>query len=264
MSLVWNGDWVGETLDSRGGVTQYGDLEYKGSFTGSPALNTRLILGTSTDGVTGRAGGQFAKFLMKPGDQYGSSSGERCIIRQTEPIVSVGQGYESYLAFSVMFPPQWGFGLGGNLDIYQMIEWHGPGGIPACVGLRPLFDHVRMEVKGGSLASPVFQPPVTVVPDLQSKLGVWHDFILHVLHHTSNGTARVFHRLASQASFTQVANLTGVPTKYSDGGTYLLLGIYGPGLNVDRWIYHGGAREYTTFAEAEAWMLSLGGGGGGG
>lgn len=266
MSLVWNGDWVGETLDSHGGVSQYGDVEYKGTFSGTPALNTRLILGTSVDGFTGRAGGQLAKFLVKVGDQYGSSSGERTLIRQTEPIIARASGYQSYLALSVMFPNEWGFGLGSSgFDCWQFVEWHGQGGVNAPVGLRPLYDHVQIEINGGSNTSPTRQPRVPVITSLQSKLGQWHDLILYVNHHASNGAVTLWHRLpASQASFTQVYTATGIPTLFTGDSNYLLFGCYGAAVGVDRWLYHGGAREYTTFAEAETWLLSLGGAGGGG
>lgn len=258
MTLIRNGDW------NTGNRSQYGGVEYVGTFSGSPSVDTRLTVAQTIDGYTARDGGYMAKFLIKPGDQYGSSSGERCLIRWQENNgnpVTMPSGYDSYLAFSILFPTQWGFGIGGNLDIYQCLEWHGPAGVPAAMGFRPLFDHIRIEIKGGNN---VFQPAIIVVTDLRNHLGVWHDFIYRGLHHESNGTVQIWHRIPSvEASFRQIVNRTGVPTRFSSGGSYLLWGIYGAAASADRWVYLDANREYSTYAEAEAWMLSLGGSGGG-
>ena len=241
MGLLWNGDLT------TGDRSQYGAVEFGGTFDGSPSLGERVIVGPSVDGKQPRhPAAAIMKTLVRSGDRYGSSSGERTLLRQHEPIRSRGNGYDSAIAMSVMFPDEYPF---GNLDAWGLIEWHGASPYPSLVNLRPLATSLICEVN--STTGSVSRKPYTVIESI--KKGVWYDIVLRVRHALA-GAVEVWVREAGQP-FARVVNLPVVPTCLNSN--YLLVGFYGAAQGFDRWVLHGGAREYDTVQEAIDWLDSL-------
>lgn len=253
MTQVWNGDWAPNNK------SQYGDVEYGGTMDGTPPLGDRLKIAQIIDGIKGRDGNPFAKVITASGDQYGQSSGERTLLRQFpgSAIVSRGPGYDSYFCMSALFPDE--FPYGSSFDGWAIWEWHGGSPYPSFTNLRPTANSLIAECNNNPSGS-VQRTAHTVIANLDDRTNSWHDLIVRVKHHPTEGVMQVWHRQADEEDEmddTPVVNLLNRPTIFSNTKNYLLIGFYGPARSYTRWLMHDAAREFTTLDEAMAYMNSL-------
>ena len=242
----WTGDW------ESGNASQYGNIEYGGTFDGTPPLSDQLKVVQSIDGVAPAQGNWFAKTIITPGAQYGQSTGERILLRQHEPIQLRGEGYDTWITYAVRFPDP------GHSDTWNIIEWHQNSALPDCspkpLDTDPDLNQIRLHVGFNTCDQVTF-------PILVNNLtkNVWHVFTMHNFLHKTCGALQVFHGIKGQSSsMTQLLNQTCIPTmKTVADQNYLLLGLYGPAASFNRWVYHDAAREYANQADAIGYANSV-------
>jgi polysaccharide lyase-like protein len=245
----WNGDW--ETGD----LTQYGGVERKmtvnpdGSKTWVP-INQRVFVTQGVDGVTPLQGNWFAKVLVKPGDKYGGSSGERVLIRQYEPIAMRSEGYECWLVWGVLFPTSW-------QDAWVVAQWHQNGGS----GSKPLdvdpnqnevIFHVGYGNDWGRRSYPVLTGELTKMR--------WHVFVQHhLLSLGSAGRFDLWHgEKGRHAAVRRLVTDTGPNLKDAPMNlAHWMIGLYDGAKAYDRVVYHDAAREYGDEASALAYANAL-------
>lgn len=107
-------------------------------------------------------------------------------------------------------------------------------------------DITRTSSPGGAMAEVLRQPIQT---------GVWHDLILQIKWHRSDGAVTVWHKLGDQRSWTQTTQIKSKPTlqfitsPFSVSKVYLRQGLYRrASKRVDR-IYEDATRRGTSFAD---------------
>ena len=170
-----------------------------------------------------RTGSYAAQFNVPHG--YGPYGGERtelCCGPTSEGV----PGTDEWWGWSTMFPTNWTEPYHWGL----FFQFHAGDTTPPAIAFDAGADAVWVDVRtgdigGGDAAYQNFPQILTTL----SK-GQWNDFVVHVSWSTTNGTLQVWHRLAGDAGFVQVLNLTGIPTlQVSNGastGIYTKLGLY--------------------------------------
>lgn len=214
-----------------------------------------------------RLGTYAALFEVRPGDSP-SRSGERAeVARHFDGQEKEGDVF--FYSFSFYLPSDWA----QDQDGYRIpFQFHGVnndlGGrstyppvaldfVPAArkangQGAGGLWlelhggDITRTNSPGGTMAEVLRQPIQT---------GVWHDLILQIKWHRSDGAVTVWHKLGDQHSWTQTTQVRSKPTlqfitsPFSVSKVYLRQGLYRKDAKrVDR-IYEDATRRGTTFAD---------------
>jgi hypothetical protein len=175
-------------------------------------------------GTPVRLGSYAARFEVRDGDKP-SRSGERAEIA----LHYDGQEQEGdsfFYSFAFQLPADW---VQDKPGFRIPLQWHGvnddlggrstyppvalnfvpPDGRPNGRGAGGLWlethggDLLKNAFKAGAAAEVLRSPVVT---------GVWHDLILHVVWHRSNGSVTVWHKLAGDQSWTVVADIRSIAT----------------------------------------------------
>lgn len=253
MTLIWNGDF------STGDRRQYGGIEL-GQKNGATPGN-RLLVGTSLDGVKPPPGcSHLGKWIVKPGDQYFSTTGYRTLARQYETGSGAGirympVGYDTWWAVACRFPASYPRNLGNGVWTAPF-EWHHSG----TQGVTPFHimfqrDHVEFDVRGGN-GSGTFQK--NLLPGW--KRDRWYVLAWRYKIHPTAGAIEVWGAEQGQ-TLQKLGEATGGTTYSSSPELYSLIGLYSPtGLNGDLEMYTAGMREYSARDEALAWARQLAGG----
>jgi Polysaccharide lyase len=176
-----------------------------------------------------REGTYAAKFTVRPGDKFESTSGERSEVYWGGSDESDGQDY--WYSWSTLFPTDWTAPAGWG----YFIQWHADFlATTPPIAFNAREDSVVIQVNTGPLNSSQTTGTVRYTLPLLDTLnkGLWNDFVAHIHWSSGNdGAITVWHRVEGETSYTKVLNATGFPTLQvgPDGvpaSNYLKLGLY--------------------------------------
>lgn len=174
-----------------------------------------------------RQGNFAAKFTVRPGDKFGTTSGERSEVVWANS--NDGEGKEYWYSWSTLFPTDWTEPR--NWGIF--IQWHSFNWTPPAVALTAREDSAYLNLNSGPLSDPCCGGSTRkrwlVLPTLSK--GLWNDFIAHIKWTSGNdGYITLWHRVEGQNAYTKVLDASGFPTLQSNNGAstpnYLVLGLY--------------------------------------
>jgi hypothetical protein len=226
------GDW--ETGDH----SQWTGLQYRTG--GSPADQFAVV-----DSPL-RQGQYAARFTVRPGDKFGTSSGERTEVYWVDS--DEGEGEEYWYAWSTLFPSDWSEPFGWGV----FVQWHSQFPIPPPVSFNARADTAEISVNAGPLepsgTNGSFRRKYPLLATLNK--GSWNDFIARIRWSGTNGAIAVWHRLEGDSGFVKVVDVTGIPTLQSSGATisdnYLKLGLYRNADTKTNIIYHDDFRRWQS------------------
>ena len=214
-----------------------------------------------------RLGGHAALFEVRPGDKP-SRSGERAeVARHFDGQEKEGDTF--FYSFSFYLPGDWA----QDQDGYRIpFQFHG---VNDDLGGRSTYPPVALdfvpqarkpngqgagglwlELHGGDITR-TGSPPGAMAEVLSQPIqtGVWHDLILQVRWHRSDGAVTVWHKLGDQHSWVMKAQIKSkatlqfITSPFSVSKVYLRQGLYRRSASrVDR-IYEDATRRGATFAD---------------
>jgi hypothetical protein len=194
-----------------------------------------------------RQGTYAAKFTVRPGDQFGSTSGERSEVVWANS--NDGEGKEYWYRWSTLFPTDWSEPK--NWGIF--IQWHSFNYTPPAVALTAREDSAYLNLNAGPLSDPCCGGNTRrrwlVLPTLSK--GLWNDFIAHIKWTSGNdGYITLWHRVEGQDTYAKVLDTSGFPTLQSDNGTvvpnYLVLGLYRDVDTITNTLYQDGFERWAS------------------
>jgi hypothetical protein len=194
-----------------------------------------------------RQGTYAAKFTVRPGDKFGSTSGERSEVVWADS--NDGEGKEYWYSWSTLFPTDWTEPR--NWGIF--IQWHSFNWTPPAVALTAREDSAYLNLNAGPLSEPCCGGSTRkrwlVLPTLSK--GLWNDFIAHIKWTSGNdGYITLWHRVEGQNSYTKVLDASGVPTLQSNNGqstpNYLVLGLYRDSDTKTNTLYQDGFHRWLS------------------
>jgi Polysaccharide lyase len=170
-----------------------------------------------------RQGNFAARFTVRPGDKFGSTTGERSEVLYTG--ANEVEGDDVWYAWSTLFPSDWTTPAGWG----YFAQWHSS---------YPVTPPVAFNVKGERILANVFSGAVDTgaagfkaaypVTDALER-GVWNDFVVHAVWSSTAGSIQVWHRTGSNP-FELKVDVAGIPTMQTVGGVvssnYVKLGFY--------------------------------------
>jgi hypothetical protein len=194
-----------------------------------------------------RQGTYAAKFTVRPGDQFGSTSGERSEVLWTGSDEAEGQDY--WYSWSTLFPTDWS--APRNWGIF--LQWHAFNWTTPAVAFNARDNSVVINVDGGPLNAAGTTGSVRNVFPLLSTLnkGLWNDFIAHIKWSSGNdGAITVWHRVDGEDAYTKVLDVSGFPTLQSQDGVtaknYVKMGLYRDADTKTDVIYHDGFHRWSS------------------
>ena len=170
-----------------------------------------------------RQGGFAAKFTVRPGDKFGSTSGERSEVLYTG--ANEVEGDDVWYAWSTLFPLDWTTPTGWSI----FAQWHSSYPVSPPVAFNMKGERIQVNLNTGAVDSggATFKPVYPITDTLQR--GVWNDFVVHIVWSATNGSLQVWHRTGSDP-FVQRVDVSGIPTMQTLGGVvssnYLKIGFY--------------------------------------
>lgn len=241
----WEGTATGEDPPA-----PWEGFEFGGTFDGtpSPAEQLQVVAGPI------REGSRAARFVVRPGDRYGASTGERALVRWIGSGEADGQ--ELVYGWSTLFPEDWVAPPGWGI----LTEWHADSRFP----LAPLRfnaggDSLTLSMTTGECPAPYTCDVMRNYPVLSSLAkGQWNDFVVRVRWRTApTGRVEVWHRVAGEPAFRQVLDVRDVPTLpwragEAPTGIYLLHGLYRGEGQTTTTLLHDGFVRGTSLEEVLA------------
>jgi hypothetical protein len=198
-----------------------------------------------------REGTYAARFTVRPGDKFLTTSGERCEVEYDGADETDGSDY--WYAWSTMFPTDW-----STSDWAIFMQWHSHFPIVPPMAFVVGQDYGVLNLNTGTLdanGQGSYHPSFTVLRTLNK--GKWNDFVVHVhWSSTANGSITVWHRVAG-GTFTKVVDVSGVPTLQQQNGVvsgnYMKHGLYRSQNNATMTsvLYLDGFRRGTSLAEMD-------------
>jgi hypothetical protein len=170
-----------------------------------------------------RQGDFAAKFTVRPGDKFATTSGERSEVVYTGADERAGD--DVWYAWSTLFPSDWVTPAGWSI----FTQWHSYYNVSPPISFNMKGERIQVNLNTGSIDSggASFKPVYPVTSNLQR--GVWNDFVVHIVWSTTNGSIQVWHRTGSN-SFQKTIDVSGIPTMQTLNGAvsknYLKLGFY--------------------------------------
>jgi Polysaccharide lyase len=170
-----------------------------------------------------RQGGFAAKFTVRPGDKFGSTSGERSEVLYTG--ADEKKGDNAWYAWSTLFPSGWSTPTGWSI----FTQWHSYYPVSPPISFNMKGERIQVNLNTGSVDSGAasFKPVYPITDAL--RRGVWNDFVVHIVWSGTNGSLTVWHRAGSEP-FVKRVDATGIPTMQVQGGVasdnYLKIGFY--------------------------------------
>jgi hypothetical protein len=208
-SRAFAGDW--ETGDA----SQWSGNHWNRS---SPLSNQFQIV---ADPV--RQGGFAAKFTVRPGDKFGTTSGERSEVLYTG--ADERKGDDVWYAWSTLFPSGWSTPSGWSI----FAQWHSYYNASPPISFNMKGERIQVNLNTGAIDSggATFKPVYPITDGLAR--GVWNDFVVHIVWSRTNGALTVWHRTGS-SRFLKKIDVAGIPTMQSLDGVvsnnYLKIGFY--------------------------------------
>jgi polysaccharide lyase-like protein len=195
-----------------------------------------------------RQGNYAAKFVVRPGDEFSATSGERSEVLWSGSDESDGQDH--WYSWSTLFPTDWSEPKGWGI----FLQWHADySTTPPVISFNAREDYAWVVLNAGPLSDPCCGGSTrerwTILPTLDK--GLWHDFIAHIKWSGGNdGAITVWHRLEGQDSYVKVLDVSGVPTLQSQNGVpaknYVKMGLYRDHDTKTNTIYHDGFHRWTS------------------
>ena len=187
--------------------------------------NRRAPLGDQFEIVTDpvRQGSFAAKFTVRPGDKFGTTSGERSEVFFTG--ADEHQGDDVWYAWSTLFPADWSTPTGWSI----FTQWHSYYPVSPPISFNMKGERIQVNLNTGSVdsGSASFKPVYPITDALQR--GVWNDFVAHIVWSGTNGALTVWHRTGNHP-FEKKVDVSGIPTMQVLDGVpshnYLKLGFY--------------------------------------
>jgi polysaccharide lyase-like protein len=206
---VFAGDW--ETADARQWSGNHWDEDV-------PLGEQFQIV---TDPV--RQGGFAARFTVRPGDKFFSTSGERSEVLYTG--ANEVQGDDVWYAWSTYFPADWVTPAGWSI----FAQWHSSYPVSPPVAFNMKGERIQVNVFAGAVDTGAagFKAMYPITDTLER--GVWNDFVVHAVWSASNGSLEVWHRTGANP-FVKRVDVAGIPTMQTVSGVvssnYLKIGFY--------------------------------------
>jgi polysaccharide lyase-like protein len=191
-----------------------------------------------------RQGGFSARFTVRPGDKFFSTSGERSEVLYTG--ANEVEGDDVWYAFSTLFPAGWVTPAGWSI----FAQWHSSYPVSPPVAFNMKGERIQVNVFSGAVDTGAagFKAMYPVTDNLER--GVWNDFVVHVVWSRTNGRLEVWQRTGSNP-FEQRVDASGIPTMQTIGGVvssnYLKVGFYrNDEPNLVNVVYQDGFSRATT------------------
>jgi hypothetical protein len=206
---VFSGDW--ETADA----SQWSGNHWNRT---APLSDQFEIV---TDPV--RQGGFAAKFTVRPGDKFTTTSGERSEVLYTG--ADEHKGDDVWYAWSTLFPSDWSTPTGWSI----FTQWHSYYPVSPPISFNMKGERIQVNLNTGSVDSggASFKPVYPITDAL--KRGVWNDFVVHIVWSGTNGSLEIWHRTGSNP-FEKKVDAVGIPTMQVQAGVpsnnYLKTGFY--------------------------------------
>ncbi len=199
-----------------------------------------------TSGV--RQGKYAARFTVRPGDQFLSTSGERCEVSWTGE--REGPGSDKWYAWSTFFPTDW---VSPSWAVFT--QWHSSFPVEPPLGFYVYQDQILVNARTGTFdaaGQPSYRKTFVLLNPFRK--GVWNDFLVHIRWSLTAGSMEVWHRASRDAPFTQVMSSGPIPTLQEQGGVtsmnYLKHGLYrSSGSSFTNTLYQDGFRRGNTEAD---------------
>lgn len=170
-----------------------------------------------------RQGGFAAKFTVRPGDKFGTTSGERSEVLYTGADEHAGD--DVWYAWSTLFRSDWSTPTGWSI----FTQWHSYYPVSPPISFNMKGERIQVNLNTGSVDSggASFKPVYPITDALQR--GVWNDFVVHIVWSGTNGSLEVWHRTGSNP-FEKKVGAFGIPTMQVQAGVpsdnYLKIGFY--------------------------------------
>jgi hypothetical protein len=164
-----------------------------------------------------------ARFTVRPGDRFGSTSGERSEVLYTG--ANEVEGDDVWYAWSTLFPSDWTTPSGWSI----FAQWHSSYPVSPPISFNMKGERIQVNFNTGAVDSGgATVKPVYPITDALER-GVWNDFVVHIVWSPTAGSIQVWHRTGSNP-FELKVDATGVPTMQTQGGVassnYLKIGFY--------------------------------------
>jgi hypothetical protein len=181
-SIIFDADFD-NNLD--GDVSPFDDLEYGGTFDGTPAPNQRIQYDSS---ITRNGIGKSLKLTVAPGDVFGGSSGERTLIRgNTDPTTSkppnIVEGDDDWYGTSLYIDPGWNDPSGWSwwYEIHQNAAQYLQASLK--FGLYPGTNKTLVQLNAGQTAAPggPWEVNRAITSGRTISIGVWYDIKWHLV-----------------------------------------------------------------------------------
>lgn len=246
MGLLWKANTLAE----------WGDVEYVGVNKPGPPLSERATTETNRDGIKPPRGfPSYVHLLLKPGDQYMSTSGYRILMRQWKGALRKKRlGEKSAHTYSLNAP----VGTPGNANIWVGgREWHHDGGkvAPSHGFIWP--DHWAMDVRGATEANAHTYVDASFFQGYAHD--EWYSLVDYMVHDVyPKGHYELWGaRCKTDKEFTRLVYAPNIGTTYSDfPDVYLLFGLYAStSLDHELRLRVAAASEHDTVEEAKAYIL---------
>jgi len=170
-----------------------------------------------------RQGGFAAKFTVRPGDKFGTTSGERSEVLYTG--ADEHEGDDVWYAWSTLFPSDWTTPSGWSI----FTQWHSYYPVSPPISFNMKGERIQVNLNTGSVdsGSASFKPVYPITDALER--GVWNDFVVHIVWSGADGSLTVWHRTGSNP-FQKRVDAAGIPTMQVKAGVpsdnYLKTGFY--------------------------------------
>jgi hypothetical protein len=194
-----------------------------------------------------RQGTYAAKFTVRPGDRFGTTTGERSEVLWTGSDEADGQDY--WYSWSTLFPTDWTEPK--NWGIF--VQWHADyNSTPPAISFSAREDSVNLNLNAGQLTDCCggeVRMRWTVLNSLNK--GLWNDFIAHIKWASGpDGAITVWHRVEGEDAYTRILDVAGVPTLQSQDGipakNYIKLGLYRDADTKTNVLYQDGFHRWSS------------------
>jgi hypothetical protein len=189
-------------------------------------------------------GGFAARFTVRPGDKFGTTSGERSEVLYTG--ANEVEGDDVWYAWSTLFPSNWTTPTGWSI----FTQWHSSYPVSPPISFNMKGERIQVNFNTGAVDSGgATVKPVYRITDALER-GVWNDFVVHIVWSSTSGSIQVWHRTGGNR-FELKVDATDVPTMQTLGGVvssnYVKIGFYrNDEPNLTSVVYQDGFSRATT------------------
>jgi hypothetical protein len=170
-----------------------------------------------------RQGNFAARFTVRPGDRFGSTSGERSEVLYTGD--HEVEGDDVWYAWSTLFPSDWKTPSGWA----YFTQWHSSYPVSPPISFNMKGERIQVNVFAGAVDTGAagFKAAYPVTDALER--GVWNDFVVHIVWSSTAGSIQVWHRTGSNP-FELNVDAAGIPNMQTVQGVvssnYVKMGFY--------------------------------------